>query len=135
MVLSRPRRAQQKDPSMADGAGTALGEGPQLPHNIEAEQALLGALLNNNEVFDRIASVVNDAHFYDPVHQRIYQTATARIQKNALASPVTLKAFLQDDPGLAELGGPAYLARLSEAAITIFAARDYAQLIYDLAIR
>ncbi len=120
---------------MADGAGTGLGDGPQLPHNIEAEQALLGALLNNNEVYDRIASVLNEQHFYDPVHQRIFQTATARIQKNALASPVTLKAFLQDDPGLAELGGPAYLARLSEAAITIFAAKDYAQLIYDLAIR
>ena len=120
---------------MADGAGTGLSDGPQLPHNIEAEQALLGALLNNNEVYDRIASLVNESHFYDPVHQRIFQTATARIQKNALASPITLKAFLQDDPGLAELGGPAYLARLSEAAITIFAAKDYAQLIYDLAIR
>ncbi|HBN29939.1 MAG TPA: replicative DNA helicase [Rhodobacteraceae bacterium] len=108
---------------------------PGLPHNIEAEQALLGALLVNNDVYDRVASLVNDTHFYDPVHGRIFDIAAQRIQKNALASPVTLKAFLEDDPGLAELGGPAYLARLAGAAISVFAARDYAQTIYDLAIR
>jgi len=105
------------------------------PHNIEAEQALLGALLVNNDVYDRVASVVGAVHFYDPVHARIYEIAEQRIQKNALASPVTLKAFMEDDPGLAELGGPAYLARLAGAAISVFAARDYAQMIYDLAIR
>lgn len=106
-----------------------------LPHNIEAEQALLGALLVNNDVYDRVASLVQARHFYDPVHGRIFEIAEQRIQKNALASPVTLKAFMEDDPGLAELGGPAYLARIAGAAISVFAARDYAQMIYDLAIR
>ncbi len=120
---------------MADGAGGIEAEGRTLPHNIEAEQALLGALLVNNDVFDRIASLINDSHFYDPVHARIFEIAAARIQKNALASPVTLKPFLEEDPGLREVGGPAYLARLAGAAISVFAARDYAQLIYDLAIR
>ncbi|WP_112323285.1 replicative DNA helicase [Oceanibium sediminis] len=120
---------------MADGTAGIEAETRAHPHNIEAEQALLGALLTNNEVYDRIASVVGESHFYDPVHARIFQIAAARIQKNALASPVTLKAFMEDDPGLAELGGPAYLARLAGAAISIFAARDYAQLIYDLAVR
>ncbi len=110
-------------------------ETPSLPHNIEAEQALLGALLVNNDVFDRVASLVSEKHFFDPVHGRIFDIASQRIQKNALASPVTLKAFMEDDPGLAELGGPAYLARLAGAAISVFAARDYAQMIYDLAIR
>ena len=105
------------------------------PHNIEAEQQLLGAILTNNDVFDRVASVINETHFYDPVHARIYEIASARIAKNALASPVTLKAFLEDDPGLKELGGPNYLVRLAGAAISSFAARDYAQMIYDLAIR
>ena len=74
-------------------------------------------------------------HFYDPVHARIFETAAARIAKNNLASPVTLKAFLEDDAGLAELGGPAYLVRLAGAAISSFAVRDYAEMIYDLAIR
>ena len=106
-----------------------------LPHNIEAEQQLLGAILTNNEVYDRIASLVKPVHFFDPVHQRIFERAAARIQKNALASPVTLKPFFEDDAGLAELGGPAYLARLAGAAISAYAARDYAQMIYDLAVR
>jgi replicative DNA helicase len=78
---------------------------------------------------------VSEAHFFDPVHGRIFETAARRIQKNALASPVTLKAFFEEDEGLKELGGPAYLARLAGAAISIFAAKDYARLVYDLAIR
>ncbi|MDD9921924.1 MAG: replicative DNA helicase [Boseongicola sp.] len=106
-----------------------------IPHNIEAEQQLLGAILTNNDIYDRVAGIINDSHFFDPVHARIYEVAAARIAKNALASPVTLKAFLEDDPGLKELGGPAYLVKLAGAAISSFAARDYAQMIYDFAIR
>lgn len=106
-----------------------------MPHSIEAEQQLLGAILTNNEIYDRVASIINSGHFYDPVHARIYEVAAARIAKNNLATPVTLKAFLEDDEGLKELGGPSYLARLAGAAISAFAARDYAQMIYDMAIR
>ena len=69
------------------------------------------------------------------IYARIFETAAARSAKNNLASPVTLKAFLEDDAGLAELGGPAYLMRLAGAAISSFAVRDYAEMIYDLAIR
>ncbi len=115
--------------------GETSEERETLPHNIEAEQQLLGAILTNNDVYDRVAGVINETHFYDPVHARIYEIAASRIAKNALASPVTLKAFLEDDHGLKELGGPAYLVRLAGAAISSFAARDYAQMIYDLAIR
>jgi replicative DNA helicase len=106
-----------------------------VPHSIEAEQQLLGAILTNNDLFDRVAQILRAEHFYDPVHARIFETAAARIAKNNLASPVTLKAFLEDDAGLAELGGPAYLMRLAGAAISSFAVRDYAEMIYDLAIR
>jgi len=106
-----------------------------LPHNVEAEQQLLGAILTSNDVYDRISSLVKPEHFFDPVHQRIFERAAARIQKNALASPVTLKPFFEDDAGLKELGGPAYLVRLAGAAISAYAARDYAQMIYDLAVR
>jgi replicative DNA helicase len=111
------------------------GDAEVLPHNIEAEQQLLGAILTNNDIYDRISSLVKADHFFDPVHQRIFEISAARIQKNALASPVTLKAFLEDDAGLKELGGPAYLVRLAGAAISAYAARDYAQMIYDLAVR
>ncbi|CUJ34219.1 replicative DNA helicase [Cognatishimia activa] len=109
--------------------------GDPMPHSIEAEQQLLGAILTNNDIYDRVASVINSSHFYDPVHSRIYEVAAARIAKNNLASPVTLKAFLEDDEGLKELGGPAYLARLAASAISAYAAKDYAQMIYDMAIR
>lgn len=115
--------------------GDGTSETESTPHNIEAEQQLLGAILTNNDVYDRVAGVINESHFYDPVHARIYEVAASRIAKNALASPVTLKAFLEDDPGLKELGGAAYLVRLAGAAISSFAARDYAQMVYDLAIR
>ena len=106
-----------------------------MPHSIEAEQQLLGAILTNNDIYDRVASVIGPQHFYDPVHARIFDIAAARIAKNNLASPVTLKAFMEDDEGLKELGGPAYLARLAGAAISAFAVRDYANMIYDLAVR
>ena len=106
-----------------------------LPHNVEAEQQLLGAILTNNEVFDRVSALVRSEHFFEPVHRRIFEIAAARIQKNMLASPVTLKAYMDDDDGLKELGGAAYLARIAGAAVASYAARDYAQMIYDLAVR
>jgi replicative DNA helicase len=106
-----------------------------LPHNIEAEQQLLGAILTNNDIMDRVASIVSPEHFFDPVHRRIFETAAARLHKNLLVSPVTLKPYFEEDEGLKELGGPAYLVRLQGASISSFAARDYAQMVYDLAIR
>ncbi len=106
-----------------------------MPHSPEAEQQLLGAVLTNNDIYDRVISIVKPEHFYDPVHQRIFEIAGARIAKNALASPVTLRSFMEEDEGLKELGGASYLVKLAGAAISSFAARDYAQIIYDLAIR
>jgi replicative DNA helicase len=119
----------------AAGAAEAAGEVEPLPHNIEAEQQLLGAILTNNELYDRVANVVRAEDFFDRVHQSIWEISTARIQKNALASPVTLKPYLENDEGLKALGGPSYLVRLAGAAISSFAARDYAQMIHDLALR
>ncbi|SDD98829.1 replicative DNA helicase [Ruegeria marina] len=106
-----------------------------MPHSVEAEQQLLGAILTNNDLYDRVANIIGSEHFYDPVHARIWEVAAARIAKNALASPVTLKSFMADDAGLAELGGATYLVNLAGASISAFAVRDYAQMIYDLAIR
>ena len=118
-----------------NATGAAVQDAETMPHSTEAEQQLLGAILTNNDVYDKVAAIIGAQHFYDPVHARIYEIAAARIAKNNLASPVTLKAFLEDDEGLKELGGPAYLARLAGAAVSAFAVRDYAQMIYDLAIR
>lgn len=125
-------RALQAAPSVSEPAG---GEDKSVPFSIEAEQQLLGALLTNNEVFDRISQLLKPEHFYEPVHARIFEIASERIRKNALASPVTLKAFLEDDAGMKDLGGPAYLARIASAAISAYAARDYAQMIREFALR
>ncbi|OWU84753.1 DNA helicase [Oceanicola sp. 22II-s10i] len=127
------------DHTRIDGAGLPVpgadDAAQRVPHSIEAEQQLLGALLTNNDIYDKIAGIIGPSHFYEPVHARIFETAAARIARNNLASPVTLKAFLEDDAGLKELGGPAYLARIAGAAVSAYAARDYAQMIYDMAIR
>ncbi|MDR3500860.1 MAG: replicative DNA helicase [Parvibaculum sp.] len=105
------------------------------PHNIEAEQALLGAILVNNESYDRVASFLEPRHFFDALHGRIYEASAKLITAGHLASPVTLKNFFERDEALAEIGGPQYLARLAGAATTIINAEEYARAIYTLAIR
>ena len=121
--------------SSIEQAAAQIQNAETMPHSIEAEQQLLGAILTNNDLYDRVASIIGAEHFYDPVHARIYEVASTRIAKNALASPVTLKSFMAEDEGLKELGGPAYLVKLAGASISAFAVHDYAQMIYDLAIR
>ncbi|RME14209.1 MAG: replicative DNA helicase [Alphaproteobacteria bacterium] len=115
--------------------GPGAPEAPQVPHNIEAEQQLLGAILTNNDIYDRVAQILRPEHFYEPVHGRIFAEAARRITANMLASPVTLKAYMAEDEGLKELGGAAYLARLAGAAISTFAAQDYARMIYEMHLR
>ncbi|WP_420432865.1 replicative DNA helicase [Hyphobacterium sp.] len=105
------------------------------PHNIEAEQAFLGALLYDNEVLHRVSDWLKADHFYDPVHGRIYQATADRIQRGALADAIVLKTDFERDGGLKEIGGAAYLALLLESAADSVAAIEYAQLIYDLALR
>lgn len=115
---------------MRDTPDNGPPEAPALPHNIEAEQALLGALLLNNEVIDRIR--IDHDDFFDPVHARIYAKARQVIEKGGLASPVTMKPHLAADQGLAELGGTDYLARLAGATISIKSCPFYADSIVDL---
>jgi replicative DNA helicase len=106
------------------------------PHNIEAEQALLGAILFENEILHRVAERLRAHHFYDPVHGRIFQAASDLIGSNKLADGVTLKEHFAKDGGLAEIGGASYLLLLLERAARLTAhAREYADLVYDLALR
>ena len=107
----------------------------QMPHNIEAEQGLLGALLINNDALDQVADFLKADYFYDPVHQRIFEAIYKLVGNGNLASPVTLKTYLEMDEGLEALGGVGYLARLASNATTIANAKQYGQTIYDLAIR
>src|ERR1700685_4757535 len=86
------------------------------PHNIEAEQALLGAILVNNEAFYRVSDFLEPKHFFEPVHRRIYELAGGLVRANKLATPVTLKTFLPADFDVAGLSLNQYLARLATAA-------------------
>ena len=105
------------------------------PHNIEAEQSLLGAILVNNEALYRVSDFLEPTHFFEPIHQQIFEIARSLIRTGKLASPVTLKTFLPADADIAGLTLPQYLARLAAEATTIINAADYGRAIYDLAIR
>src|SRR6267142_6609602 len=105
------------------------------PHNIEAEQSLLGAILVNNEALYRVSDFLEPIHFFEPIHQQIFEIGRSLIRTGKLASPVTLKTFLPADVNIAGLTLPQYLARLAAEATTIINAADYGRAIYDLAIR
>ena len=104
------------------------------PNNIEVEQALLGAILINNDAYYRVSDFLQAEHFFEPLHQRVYEVATTLIKSGKVATPKTLKTFLGDD----DLGGTTtsgYLARLAAEATTVINAEDYGRVIYDLATR
>ena len=105
------------------------------PHNIEAEQALLGAILVNNEALYRVSDFLEPRHFFEPVHQGIYEIAGSLIRVGKIANPVTLKTFLPADVDIAGLTVSQYLARLAAEATTVINAEDYGRTIYDLFIR
>jgi replicative DNA helicase len=105
------------------------------PHNYEAEQALLGAILANNRVFDRVNEFLRPDHFADPVHGRIYEAAGQLIQRGQIANFLTLRNLFDQDPALTEVGGAKYLARLENAVVTIINAEDYGHAIHDLFLR
>jgi replicative DNA helicase len=105
------------------------------PHNIEAEQALLGAILVNNEAFYRVSDFLEPRHFFEPVHQNIYEITGSLIRVGKIANPVTLKTFLPADVDIAGLTVSQYLARLAAEATTVINAEDYGRTVYDLSIR
>ena len=106
------------------------------PHNLDAEQALLGAILVNNEAQDRVSSFLRAEHFYDPLHASIFETAGKLIASGKQATPITLRTFFETaEPIDQNLTVPQYLGRLAAHATTIINAVEYARTIYDLAIR
>ncbi|MEZ5773706.1 MAG: replicative DNA helicase [Hyphomicrobiaceae bacterium] len=105
------------------------------PHNIEAEQALLGALLVNNEALDRVSGFLTGAHFFDPLHQTIFETIGQLTHMGKSATPITLQTFFETAEPVGELTVPQYLRKLAANATTIINAESYGRTIYDLAVR
>ena len=118
---------------LATDAGTAAYR--TAPHNIEAEQSLLGAILVNNDAFYRVSDFLEPKHFFEPLHQHLFETAGSLIRMNKIATPVTLKTFVPAETDIGGLTVAQYLARLAAEATTIINAQDYGQTIYDLALR
>tara|TARA_Y100001933_G_scaffold41871_1_gene38882 strand:+ start:657 stop:2105 length:1449 start_codon:yes stop_codon:yes gene_type:complete len=103
--------------------------------NLEAEQALLGLLLVNNEVLGEIESIISEDHFYDGLNRKIFSHIASRTKKGLIVSPITLKPYLDSDEAFKEIDVPSLLTELSAMAISAYAAKDYATALFDLAIR
>lgn len=118
---------------LAPDAGTPAFR--SAPHNIEAEQSLLGAILVNNDAFYRVSDFLEAKHFFEPLHQTIFETASSLIRMGKVATPVTLKTFLPADTDIGGMTVGQYLARVAAEATTIINAQDYGRTIYDMSLR
>jgi replicative DNA helicase len=127
-MASAPSPLALVEPGHSGPAGHAI------PFNIEAEKALLGALLIENRLLEEISLKLGEDHFYEPLHGRIFAQIKRLVDLNMVVNPVILRPLFEADPALAELGGPAYLLRLTEDPTVLIAARDCAAQVYDLAL-
>src|SRR6201995_644472 len=118
---------------LAPDAGTPAYR--SAPHNIEAEQSLLGAILVNNDAFYRVSDFLEPKHYFEPLHQTIYEPADILSRRGKTATPVTLKTSLPADTDLGGMTIGQYLARLAAEATTIINAQDYGRPIYELSLR
>ncbi|UVC14080.1 replicative DNA helicase [Mesorhizobium onobrychidis] len=107
----------------------------EAPNNIEAEQALLGAILVNNDAFYRVSDFLKSGHFYEPLHRKIFEVAAELIRMGKIATPITLKTFLPADEKVGDMTVAQYVVRLAVEAVTVVNAADYGRAIYDLATR
>ena len=105
-----------------------------LPQNIEAEAALLGALMIDNRLVEDVQLKLKPHHFFEPLHGRIYEAILRLNDRNMVANPVTLRPMFEADEAMKEVGGAAYLAQLTGSGAALIGARDFAQQIYDLAL-
>ncbi|HUE78348.1 MAG TPA: replicative DNA helicase [Sphingomicrobium sp.] len=105
-----------------------------LPQNVEAEAALLGALMIDNRLVEDVQMRLKPHHFFEPLHGRIYEAILKLTDRNMIANPVTLRPSFDGDEAMKQVGGPAYLAQLTGSGAAIIGARDFASQVYDLAL-
>ncbi|KQQ91260.1 replicative DNA helicase [Aureimonas sp. Leaf324] len=123
---------------MAEAARKFEEEAPlyrEAPANIEAEQALLGAILVNNDAYYIVHDYLKPEHFYEPIHREIFSKGSAMIRMGKIATPVTLKTFLPANDRIGDMTVAQYLARLAAEATTIINTNDYGRAVYDMALR
>ncbi|MBO6488596.1 MAG: replicative DNA helicase [Pelagibacteraceae bacterium] len=103
----------------------------KLPSNIEAEQALIGSILVNNDIIDEISNIVNHKSFYDPLHSKIYNLIENLHNKGMIANPITLKNSFENDAALSEIGGTEYLVKLTRFSSSVKQSIDYAKIVHE----
>ena len=105
----------------------------ELPNNIEAEQAVIGSILVSNEIFDEINTIISYQNFYDPMHQKIFNSIESLIYKGMLANPITLKNYFESDKD--EINIPEYLVKITKFSTSTRQATEYSKIIYDMFVR
>ena len=105
----------------------------ELPNNIEAEQAVIGSILVNNEIFDEISTIISSINFYDPMHQKIFEAIESLVYKGMLANPITLKNYFEDEKD--DLNVPEYLVKITKFSTSVRQAIEYSKIIYDMFVR
>ena len=108
-----------------------LKQEDKLPSNIEAEQALIGSILVNNDIIDEISNIVNHKNFYDPLHSKIYNLIENLHNKGMVANPITLKNSFENDTALSEVGGTEYLVKLTRFSSSVKQSIDYAKIVHE----
>lgn len=107
----------------------------RLPANEDAEQSLLGALLIDNRLVEKVSDFLEPKHFYQPVHGRIYEAILRYVDRGQVADPVTLKMVFDEDDDLSHVGGAQYLTHLAANVITTVSVDHYGQVVYELFLR
>jgi len=105
------------------------------PSNLEAEQALLGSILVNNDIIDEVSTIISPNIFYDPAHVKIYEVIESLNNKGMIANPITLKNFFEKDNMLIEVGGTEYLVKLTRFSGSAKQSVDYAKVIHEMYLR
>jgi len=105
----------------------------ELPNNIEAEQAVIGSILVNNDIFDEINTIISYLNFYDPMHQKIFEAIESIIYKGMLANPITLKNYFEDEKD--DINVPEYLVKITKFSTPVRQAVEYSKIIYDMFVR
>jgi replicative DNA helicase len=105
------------------------------PSNLEAEQALLGSILINNDIIDEVSNIINPTSFYDPAHNKIYEVIELLNNKGMIANPITLKNYFEKDNMLNDVGGTEYLVKLTRFSGSTKQAVDYAKVIHEMYLR
>ncbi len=110
-------------------------EEKKLPSNIEAEQALIGSVLVNNDIIDEISSIVSANKFFDPAHRKIFEVIENLNNKGMIANPITLKNYFENNSGLEEVGGIDYLVKLTRFSSSVKQSIDYAKIIHEMYVK